>query len=60
MRGRELTATLEPVDFLMETPKARLVLYEGEEVWLPESQIVDYGDDWVEVTEWIAEQKGLL
>jgi hypothetical protein len=51
---------LEPVDFLMETPKARLVLYEGEEVWLPESQIVDYGDDWVEVTEWIAEQKGLL
>jgi hypothetical protein len=52
---------------LRETEKAFLVLVDGEEVWLPHSQIADWddyeaGDENVtmSVTEWIAEQKGLL
>ena len=48
------------------TDKAMLAVIDGEEVWLPLSQIAD-SDDYEEgdedltlsVTEWIAEQKGL-
>ena len=49
------------------TDKAALVAYEGEELWIPFSQMADSatrlreGDDGVTVgiTEWLAEQKGI-
>lgn len=50
-----------------ETEKAFLCVIEGEEVWLPKSQIPD-ADDYMEgdedieiaITEWLAGEKGLL
>ena len=62
----------EPVSFddvrcLCETPKAILVEIDGEEVWIPQSQITDDSEVWKEgdegtlvITEWIAKQKRLL
>ena len=58
---------LEFEEIVRGTEKALLVrLAEGEEVWLPLSQIAD-ADDYragqksgtISVTEWIAQQKGL-
>ena len=52
-----------------ETDAAFLFVVDGEEIWLPKSQLPDWeesglevGDEDVEVciTHWIAEQKGLL
>ena len=50
----------------IETEKAILAIIDDEEIWLPKSQI-EYDTDLeldqvkvVEVTEWIAEQKGLI
>ena len=48
------------------TEKAMLVLLDGEEVWLPLSQVAD-ADDYaagdedccISITEWIAREKGL-
>lgn len=50
-----------------ETPKTFLVVIDGEEYWLPKSQITDW-EDYEEgdkncsmsITEFIAEEKGLL
>lgn len=49
-----------------ETEKALLVDIDGEEHWLPKSQIHDDSEVYAEggegvlvITEWIAEQKGL-
>lgn len=49
------------------TQKALLVEVDGDEVWVPQSQITDDSEVWKEgdtgtlvVTEWIAEQKGWL
>lgn len=49
-----------------ETDKAFLVLIDGEETWIPKSQIAD-ADDYnagdedltLSITEWIANEKGL-
>jgi len=50
-----------------ETDKAILVVLDGDDVWIPKSQIVDDSDVWkadqegdLYVTEWFAEQKGWL
>lgn len=49
-----------------ETDAALLVLYEGQEVWLPKSQLpgcdaVEGDTDVdIEVTQWILEEKGLV
>lgn len=52
---------------LRESEKAVLVRIEGEELWIPKSQIRDdsevYQKDdegFLVMSEWIAEQKGLL
>lgn len=59
---------LEVVEVKAKTEKAMLVeLEDGEEIWIPLSQIAD-SDDYdkgdenctISVTEWIAEQKDLL
>ncbi len=57
---------VEDLEFLHETDSAILVEYDGEEVWLPLSQIEWDGDaekgDSITVTmpEWLAEEKGLI
>lgn len=63
------TVTLEDVRVVKATDKAVLVEYEEEEYWMPRSQIVveesevydvegDHGA--LVITEWIAQQKGLV
>jgi len=58
---------LDVVEIARETDKAfKLVLEDGEEVWIPKGQISD-PEDYKEgdrncsisITEWIAEQKGI-
>lgn len=53
-------------EILRETEKAILCLIDGEEIWIPLSQLQDpeeYGrgdkDFTLSITEWIADQKGL-
>jgi len=50
-----------------ETDKAILVEIEGEEVWIPQSQVDDDSHVWAKgdeglliISDWIAEQKGLV
>ncbi len=57
---------LEDVEILRETGKALMVEVEGEEIWLPISQVkpdpeheVGYVGE-ISITEWIAEQKGII
>jgi hypothetical protein len=45
-------------ELLKETDKAYLVRIEGEEMWLPKSQ-VDVEDDIVYISEWLAKEKNL-
>lgn len=50
-----------------ETDKALLIAYNGEEYWVPRSQIADEGENLnkgdkgvtISITEWIAQQKGI-
>lgn len=50
---------------LRHTAKAVLISYEGEELWLPRSQLIDdnelpqEGEARVKMTAWIAKEKGL-
>ncbi len=53
-------------EILRITDKAFRVLLDGEEIWLPSSQISDAGDYsegdkdiTLSITEWIANQKGI-
>jgi hypothetical protein len=61
------TVSFENVSVLVETPKALLVDIEGEEVWIPLSQIDDDSEVYkantcgrLVITEWIAKAKGLV
>ena len=53
-------------EILSETDSAILIQYEGQEVWIPKSQLIDYcgnvrdQDIEIEVTQWILEEKGLV
>lgn len=54
------------VTVIRDSGKALLVEYEGEEVWIPKSQIDDDSEVWKEGQEgtliipyWLAEEKGL-
>ncbi len=64
MMGQSQWVHLEDCEVKRVTDKALLVEYDGEEVWLPISQVSE-GDKYEEgdvctisVTEWIAKQKG--
>ena len=52
-------------EILRETLKAVLIEVEGEEIWLPRSQLIDddelpvRGKARVKMTAWIAKEKGL-
>jgi len=55
------------VKAIAETEVALLCEVDGEEVWLPKSQVQDESEVWQKgdegtlvVSEWIAKQKGLL
>ena len=57
---------LEDCRVLRETDAAFLVDYDGDELWLPRSQVADADDLTVSneprtigITEWIAKQKGI-
>ncbi len=52
-------AYLDHEGVLAETDKAKLFKIEGEEVWLPKSQIEDEGEEIVAVPKWLADAKNL-
>jgi hypothetical protein len=65
MSGRKVE--FEDVEALKETKDALLCTIDGDEVWIPKSQIDDDSEVYAEghsgqlvVTEWIAKQKGLV
>ena len=45
---------------LRETEKAILVKFESEEIWIPKSQVIDWNDSEIEMSTWIAQEKGLV
>lgn len=67
LRDEETTVTIECA-LLHQTAKAVLVEDEGKEIWIPKSQIVDGLPDvfgrgeiaYLEITEWIAKEKGWI
>lgn len=65
-RDSERTVTLDNVTALRGTDKALLCLIDGEEVWVPQSQIHDDsevyevgGEGKLVITRWFADQRGL-
>lgn len=54
--------TLRNADIKRETAKAILVEVNGEDVWIPLSQVTDRDDDagTITMTAWIAKEKGLI
>lgn len=61
-RRSEELFTLEDCEIKHETAKALLVNFNGEEIWLPLSQVSEIHRDEgkVVMTAWIAKEKGLL
>lgn len=61
MRAEELY-TLRNYEVLVETAKAILIDVNGEEIWIPLSQVTNRDDEASELTmtAWIAKEKGLL
>lgn len=69
MPREESTVSFENVVCKKATAKALLVVIDEEEYWIPVSQVHDDSEVWDDeknnegklvVTEWIAQQKGLL
>jgi hypothetical protein len=61
------TVRLTGVRFIVETDNAILIGYGNEQEWIPFSQVEEiqrHPTDWsknsIEMSEWIAEQKGLV
>lgn len=57
---------IEDVTVIKETEKALLCLIDGEEIWIPQSQVDDDSEVWaggdegkLVISKWIAEQKEL-
>ena len=64
--GQSNYVHLEDCTILKKTDKAVLIRYDGEQHWLPLSQVADADDlheqtsgITVSITEWIAEQKNI-
>ena len=45
---------------IASTDQATLFRIGDEDVWIPHSQILDQGDNIVEITKWFAEEKELI
>ena len=63
----KLNVEFEDVLCKAASPKAILVVIEGTEYWIPQSQVDDDSEVWAKgdegtlvITEWIAMQKGIL
>ena len=61
------TVEFEDSECIQETDAALLVSIDGEEHWIPKSQITDDSEVWKQgdvgtlvITEWIAQEKGLI
>lgn len=54
--------TVEYDEIITETGKAVLFDIEGEEIWIPASQLEDYDEDnqTFDIPDWLAEEKGLV
>lgn len=67
-RSREEPVAFEGVEVIRETERALLVLIEGEEHWIPKTQIDDDSEVYSQktsggrlvVTAWIAKEKNLV
>ena len=44
----------------VETDMAKLIDFGEHEVWIPESQIYELFEDSIIISEWLAEEKGLI
>jgi hypothetical protein len=57
------TVRFEECEVLRETEKALLVRIDGDEVWLPKSQLIDYEDEtdvtYIVMPRWLADAKEL-
>lgn len=58
---------IDEVECKKTTPKAILVAIDGKDYWIPQSQVDDDSEVWcagdygtLVISEWIAEQKGIL
>lgn len=67
MSKNNATQYIDGCKALKETDKGLLVEYEGEEIWIPKSQITEdsevteEGDEGIlAIPEWLAEEKGML
>jgi hypothetical protein len=66
--GKANAVTFENVDVVHETEKALCCNIDGEEVWIPKSQIDNDSEVWnkktapgkLVITEWIAKKNGLI
>lgn len=67
-RDEDETVQLMPGKYIHETPHAYLLAFDGDKVWIPKSQILNfeeeinkYGEQFfeVEIPEWLALEKGL-
>ncbi len=66
-RGSDRTVTIENVECIRESANAILVRIDGDEMWIPQSQVHADSEVWrkgdegkLVITKWIAEQKGLV
>jgi hypothetical protein len=62
-----MKVTIDDVICKAETDRAILVEIEGDDFWIPQSQVDDDSEVWrkgdegtLVITEWIAKQKGIL
>lgn len=51
--------TLDGITIKHQTQNALLIVYCDDEYWIPFSQILDWDEKSIDITEWIAQQKGL-
>ena len=54
------TFELEVDEIKHESERAVLVVIDGDDHWIPKSQIKDQDGNTFTITEWIAKQKGFL
>ena len=47
-------------DVVHETEKAYLISVDGNEIWIPKSQIIEMDDSTMTIPEWLAEENDLI
>jgi hypothetical protein len=66
-RGCKVKVSIDDVFCKSTTAQAALLVIDGDEYWIPQSQIEDESEVWKKgdegtlvISEWIAEQKGIM